>query len=1090
MKRFKHIASAFIALMITTTNYAQEVVVKKEHIKEGWQFSNIMRPSKNDVGLTSKITIHGNTLISSCLSVDGLHNGVLPQECRLLRDFVCFTNNNANGGVILMDLGKKVPISMINSYSAHGPVGGTTWCEEFDGSRAPQVYTLFASNHENPNPNNLNGKEWVKIASVDTRPNVDEDWVGQYGVNVMNDDGSILGEYQWIAWRVESTLKQNNKGKEPNWTDTWYTEFDVHTPATLPKAGDAIMAGTQLEEIIIAFKTHFDIGFTHSAPEIVNIYREDMIDNALKVIDESNSLPKEMQFSWTIPSWVAYQILWDGQDETRKERVLKAIKEKRLVVHGLPVTLHTESMEPEDLIAALSLNKTMSEKFGIPVSRSGKMTDVPSHSWILPTLMKNAGMDFLHIGVNPTNERPDIPLLFYWQGPDGSQLLTMQPQGYGSDCEFGHGLFPPTDWPYKHWLAMIVSSDNQGPPKMSEFKYLLKQAETKLPGVKLRFGSMEDFADVMFEEEKMGAKIPVIKADMPDCWIHGVGTMPTKSAQANHTRTDLIAAKVLDANLKAWGVSRACIADSLDIAQERSVMFGEHTWGGARNLQGKNAYNVENFSEFIATNETAQYLTQTWNDHAAYIDSATFITNNILSHAMSQLANEVSVSGERVVIFNPLPWTRDAHVRIDDKNIDFIAKNIPACGYKTYPLKALKATKYQAEKRDDYIFENRAIRVTIDRKKGGIISIIDKKQDLELVDPESSYAFGQYIYEKFDKKQTDAYQIDCAHLNTVYGYNGSSCYGWNTRADIPAEPSYRSQTAQYEDMHVVKTNTGVDVVLEAKSKGIIKSSVLTTISLYDEKEWFDINVKIKDKEPDYWPEAGSIYFGVNAKEPQFRLGRVGGVVNPVTDFAKGSNRTYGIVNTGAMIADSNGAGLAISPLDHGMMSFGEKGICEIDPEYVPTTPETKVIMYNTLWTINFPYWIQDSLSSTVRIWAVDNIEPQSLIDRALEARNPVQVGFASGKSGKLPKVGKGISLSREGIRLCGITREKDGDLYQFWEYRGEGSEVVLTLPKSTNYTTAQPVNLRGDKIGVPIAIVDNKLNFKLDAYKPASFILK
>ena len=39
-----------------------------------------------------------------------------------------------------------------------------------------------------------------------------------------------------------------------------------------------------------------------------------------------------------------------------------------------------------------------------------------------------------------------------------------------------------------------------------------------------------------------------------------------------------------------------------------------------------------------------------------------------------------------------------------------------------------------------------------------------------------------------------------------------------------------------------------------------------------------------------------------------------------------------------MIADTDGVGLAICPLDHGIMSFGDKGICTIDPDYVPKTP--------------------------------------------------------------------------------------------------------------------------------------------------------
>ena len=88
------------------------------------------------------------------------------------------------------------------------------------------------------------------------------------------------------------------------------------------------------------------------------------------------------------------------------------------------------------------------------------MTDVPCHSWIMPTLLRRAGVEFLHLGCNAGSSSPEVPLLFWWEGPDGSRLLTMYiAEGYGT------GLMPPADWPYKTWLALIHTGDNAGPPK-------------------------------------------------------------------------------------------------------------------------------------------------------------------------------------------------------------------------------------------------------------------------------------------------------------------------------------------------------------------------------------------------------------------------------------------------------------------------------------------------------------------------------------------------------------------------------------------------------------------------------------------------
>jgi hypothetical protein len=60
------------------------------------------------------------------------------------------------------------------------------------------------------------------------------------------------------------------------------------------------------------------------------------------------------------------------------------------------------------------------------------------------------------------------------------------------------------------------------------------------------------------------------------------------------------------------------------------------------------------------------------------------------------------------------------------------------------------------------------------------------------------------------------------------------------------------------------------------------------------------------------------------------------------------------VNTRGMIADNTGQGIAICPLYFGIISFCDKELCTIDPDYVSTRPLALVSMFNNLWTINFP----------------------------------------------------------------------------------------------------------------------------------------
>ena len=203
------------------------------------------------------------------------------------------------------------------------------------------------------------------------------------------------------------------------------------------------------------------------------------------------------------------------------------------------------------------------------------MTDVACHSWILPTLLRHAGVDFLHIGCNAACRSPRVPTLFWWQGPDGSRLLTMY-----SAAGYGTSLAPPEDWPYQTWLALIHTGDNHGPPRPEEVAKVLADAKQTLPGVKVRIGRLSDFADAIRAE---APAIPVVRGDMPDTWIHGPMCDPAGARVARNLRPLLGVAEGLETELAAWGVGLpgAAAGPALAAAREQSLLYGEHTWGGA-----------------------------------------------------------------------------------------------------------------------------------------------------------------------------------------------------------------------------------------------------------------------------------------------------------------------------------------------------------------------------------------------------------------------------------------------------------------------------------------------------------------------------
>jgi hypothetical protein len=238
-----------------------------------------------------------------------------------------------------------------------------------------------------------------------------------------------------------------------------------------------------------------------------------MVDNAMAVIAENRASPSGQRFSWTVPGWPLTRIIDNQQTPDRRAKVLEALKEGSLAVHALPFSMHTESLDIEDLVRGLHFSSKIARDLDMPLPIGAKMTDVPSHSWILPTLLHHAGIRFLHLGCNGGSQYPRVPQLFWWEGPDGSRILCAYTPDYGS---------PPTPdrgWPAKNYLAMIMEGDNHGPPTVEEVENVRRRIAAGLPEAKVTFGTLDDFAKAI-EEEKPDLK--VIPGDMPDTWIHGL----------------------------------------------------------------------------------------------------------------------------------------------------------------------------------------------------------------------------------------------------------------------------------------------------------------------------------------------------------------------------------------------------------------------------------------------------------------------------------------------------------------------------------------------------------------------------------------
>jgi hypothetical protein len=862
----------------------------------------------------------------------------------------------------------------------------------------------------------------------------------------------------------------------------------------------------RVTDIVVVFKMHVDIGYTNWAEGVLQKYCNEMLEETLKSLDETADLPKEAQFVWTIPGWpLKYMLEYSSPDKS--ERLAKAIKEGRIVPHALPVTFETEASDLESLVRGLSITSEINRKFGLPEARDAKLTDVPSHSWALPTVLKNAGVDFLHLGCNPGSASPDVPVLFWWQGPDSTQLLTFYWAEY-----YGSGILPPKDWPYKTWLAMIHTHENTGAPSPEEVAELLKSAKEELPDVNIRIGRLSDFYDLLMQEDP---EIPVVTGDMPDTWIHGYLSKPRETRLSKYLQRETYNTEILNTQLNHWTGKNNTIKQYINDAVENMILYDEHTFGIALSHGNQHKWTYDDAFKINKSLGYYDYAESSWEEKANRIRAAERIIIPVRNKTMKALASNVGIEGKRIVVYNPLPWARSGRVTMFDgvyqKNfrikglrdldsgttipvyedynlLSFDVDEVPAMGYKTYiPVTEIvdNAPSLFVDEQSG-IIENEFFRLKIDKQKGSLSSVFDKQTNMQLVDLNSDTGFGQYFLERPGNDKINAY-------NKSYIKPGAEGWAYDEmiRPPIPLEKSLVYQGI-CERIVYHNLENALRATIFGKLNDLDDQKYLVSYTLYANQPYIEITWGVDGKKPSPLPEAGWLAFPSNLENPAYRLYRTGGIVDPTTDFINNTNHDYYFLNTSMTLFDDTGKGMAINSPHAPGISIDTPGLFQFSGNRELNTGHVYVNMFNNQWGTNFTEWIEGSFSSKLYIWSYGEYDSEkSFITPSEETRVPLKGVFFDGKKGSLPTMQEGLSLSRKGILVTSFRETDHGTELRLWEQAGNSGICQIKILAGADFKNAYPCNLRGEIIEEKgIDIIHGTFEVLMEAYHPASFILK
>jgi len=358
----------------------------------------------------------------------------------------------------------------------------------------------------------------------------------------------------------------------------------------------------RLKKIHIIFKTHLDIGYTDLASKVIATYFDHYIPNAIELAKELRLAGDQDHFIWTTGSWLIYEYLEQASPKNR-DRLEEAIAAGDIVWHGLPFTTHSELMDVDLFRFGLSLSQELDHRYG-KQTIAAKLTDVPGHTLGIVPLMSEAGIQFLHIGVNPTSTPPKVPPVFVWASPQGADLVVMYHKG-----SYGGLMNVPG---MEDAIYFAHTNDNLGPQSPDQIQKVFQGLRRRFPGVEISGSTLDAFAAKLVEVKE---HLPVITQELGDTWIHGVATDPKKISQFRallRLRSRWLDEHKLDPQHSRFKAFSRFL-----------LMVPEHTWGldVKTHLADYRAYDAASLK---AARGQANFrkLESSWDEQRAYLRNA------------------------------------------------------------------------------------------------------------------------------------------------------------------------------------------------------------------------------------------------------------------------------------------------------------------------------------------------------------------------------------------------------------------------------------------------------------------------------------
>ena len=444
---------------------------------------------------------------------------------------------------------------------------------------------------------------------------------------------------------------------------------------------------------------------------------------------------KKSKAVFILSSAIMYEWLKEIEPKLLEE-VLEAVKaEKWEIVGGWIVEPDCnlpcgESFVRHALYGQMILEKLMGRRAVVAYN-----IDSFGHNAMLPQILAKSGFKY-YVFMRPNEEEMHLPLVFWWESPDGSRILAYRVPY--SCVVFGDGFRKHLnkmleDYGKEHELMLFLygKGDHGGGPSLEDVKILEEVCRDY--NVEVVHGTIEEFFKELLKSRK---SFPEVKGELQH---HARGCYSAYSEiKALNRKTEHML-------LAAERVASICYS-----------LFGEKY--PKEDL--RRAWKLLLFSQFHDS-LAGTCIPEAYEDIRAVIYEALNKAREIVDIYTQKISSRINLEGDEVylVVFNLTPfnlkypvevepaWTPDKVLLLEDKAVDYqfietsaaagttravFVADLPSLGYRVYrvvpgetPVKSEKVPKKLE-------IENEFFKLKISEKTGYIEYLYDKKHGVQV----------------------------------------------------------------------------------------------------------------------------------------------------------------------------------------------------------------------------------------------------------------------------------------------------------------------------------------------------------------------